>query len=74
MVGEADGRVKYGGDAARVIEAEKDRHARLEALGLVIVRWGERHLYGAEPPFVVRLRDAFGRSSGAHFSGRTRAA
>ncbi len=74
VVGEADGRVKYSGDAARVVESEKDRHAVLEALGLVVVRWGERHLYGAEPPFVVRLRDAFGRSDASRFRGRYRAA
>ena len=49
VVGEVDGRVKYGDDAARAIEAEKDRQARLEALGLIVVRWDARHLFGGCP-------------------------
>jgi hypothetical protein len=40
VVGEADGRSKYEGDAVRAFEAEKDRQAELEGLGLVVVRWG----------------------------------
>ncbi len=69
VVGEADGRVKYRADAARVIEDEKDRQARLEALGLVVVRWDERHLYGAEPLMVRRLHEAFERADGRRFRG-----
>jgi hypothetical protein len=67
VVGEADGRVKYEADAADVIQAEKDRQARLEALGLVVVRWDERHLYGADPVLVRRLREAFERADGRRF-------
>jgi hypothetical protein len=70
VVGEADGRTKYAGDAARVVEAEKERQAQLEALGLVVVRWGERHLHGPEPVLVVRLNDAFARADGRRFVGR----
>ena len=69
VVGEADGRVKYAAGAADVIQAEKDRQARLEALGLVVVRWDERHLYGTEPVLVRRLREAFERADGRRFRG-----
>jgi hypothetical protein len=62
VVGEADGRTKYTGDAARVVEAEKDRQALLETLGLVVVRWDERHLHGPEPALVGRLNNAFLRA------------
>ncbi len=74
VVGEADGRIKYEDDAARVIESEKDRQAQLEDLGLIVVRWGERHVHGPEPLFVVRLRAAFGRGDGRRFRGRFRRA
>jgi hypothetical protein len=69
VVGEADGRVKYEVEAADVIQAEKDRHAQLEALGLVVVRWDERHLWGPEPVLVRRLCDAFERGDGRRFRG-----
>ncbi len=70
VVGEADGKTKYGVDAARVVAAEKDRHALLEALGLVVVRWDDRHLLGPEPLLVTRLNAAFARGDGARFLGR----
>lgn len=70
VVGEADGRVKYARDAARVVEEEKDRQARLEALGLVVVRWDERHLHGSEPVLIARLHEAFARAEGRRFVGR----
>jgi hypothetical protein len=57
-------------DAASVIEAEKDRQARLEALGLIVVRWGWRHLEGDPPPMVGRLREALARGDGSGFTGR----
>jgi hypothetical protein len=69
VVGEADGKTKYGANAARVVAAEKDRHALLEALGLVVVRWDDRHLVGPEPPLVARLNAAFARGDGARFIG-----
>jgi hypothetical protein len=48
VVGEADGRGKYlDGDAVDTFDAEKDRQARLEALGLIVVRWNARQLVGA---------------------------
>jgi hypothetical protein len=37
VAGEADGMGKYANDPVRVLQAEKDRQARLEALGLVVV-------------------------------------
>jgi hypothetical protein len=69
VVGEGDGRIKYEVRAADVIQAEKDRQARLEALGLVVVRWDERHLYGREPELIKRLREAFERAGGRRFRG-----
>jgi hypothetical protein len=69
VVGEADGRLKYAGDAGRVVEAEKDRQAQLEALGLVVVRWGNRHLYGEPPEMVVRLWGALAAGDPARFRG-----
>jgi very-short-patch-repair endonuclease len=71
VVGEADGRVKYAdGNAARVIEAEKERQSRLEALGLVVVRWGWRDLDGDAPRMVERVREALERGDPARFRGR----
>ena len=71
VVGEADGRIKYrDGDVVRVIEAEKERQSRLEALGLVVVRWGWRDLQGPEPRMVERVREALQRGDAARFRGR----
>jgi very-short-patch-repair endonuclease len=70
VVGEVDGRVKYAEDAARVIEAEKDRQARLEALGLVVVRWDARHLFGDVPVMVQRVMAALSMGDGRRFRGR----
>jgi hypothetical protein len=62
VLGEADGRRKYGPDPIDAFEAEKDRQAAIESLGFVVVRWGWRHLVGEPPPMVTRLRSAFARS------------
>jgi hypothetical protein len=70
VVGEVDGRVKYAGDAARAIEAEKDRQARLEALGLIVVRWDARHLFGDVPVLVQRVMTALSMGDGRRFRGR----
>jgi hypothetical protein len=71
VVGEADGRVKYAdGNAVRVIEAEKERQSRLEALGLVVVRWGWRDLEGDAPRMVERVRQALERGDSTRFRGR----
>lgn len=70
VVGEVDGRVKYGDDAARTIEAEKDRQARLEALGLVVVRWDARHLFGALPVMVQRVMTGLAMGDAGRFTGR----
>jgi very-short-patch-repair endonuclease len=71
VVGEADGRVKYvDGDAVRVVEAEKERQSRLEALGLVVVRWGWRDLEGSAPRMVERVREALERGDPTRFRGR----
>jgi very-short-patch-repair endonuclease len=70
VVGEADGRSKYRrADAVAAFEAEKDRQAALEALGLVVVRWGARHLAGDPPAMVVRLRAALAAGDGRRFTG-----
>jgi very-short-patch-repair endonuclease len=72
VVGEADGQAKYlaDGDPVAAFEAEKERQARLEALGLVVVRWGWRHLVGDPPPMVERLREALARGNASRFTGR----
>jgi hypothetical protein len=65
VLGEADGRKKYGTDAIEAFdafEAEKDRQAAIESLALVVVRWGWRHLVGEPPLMVTRLRSALARS------------
>jgi very-short-patch-repair endonuclease len=70
VVGEADGKGKYQGrDAVDVFEAEKDRQAAFEAVGLVVVRWGSRHLDGDPPPFVTRLRAALASPARRPFTG-----
>jgi hypothetical protein len=71
VVGEADGRGKYtDGDAIAAFDAEKERQARLEALGLVVVRWGASHLVGDPPPLVERLRRALESGGRSTFIGR----
>ena len=70
VVGEADGRVKYGDRPAEVVEAEKERQARLEALGLVVVRWNAKQLLGDAPVMVARLRAALAAGDGSRFTGR----
>ncbi len=70
VVGEADGRVKYADDAGRVVEAEKDRQAQTEALGLIMVRWGAKHLHGDPPEMVTRLHAAFAAGDASRFRGR----
>ena len=37
-------------------DREKDRQSDLERLGLVVVRWGARHLVGPAPAMVQRIR------------------
>lgn len=69
VVGEADGRTKYEGDTVAKREAEKDRQAALEALGLTVVRWGSRHLAGRPPELVARLRQGLARGARAPFTG-----
>jgi hypothetical protein len=71
VVGEADGRGKYrDADGVDAFDAEKERQARLEALGLVVVRWNSRQLAGDFPVMVARLRAALARGQGARFTGR----
>jgi very-short-patch-repair endonuclease len=68
VVGEADGLVKYG--EARSVAEEKQREARLQALGLVVVRWTARHLHGDPPLLVAQLRAALEHGDAARFRGR----
>jgi hypothetical protein len=68
VVGEADGLIKYGD--ARSVAEEKQREARLQALGLVVVRWTARHLHGNPPLLVAQLRAAFEQGDPARFRGR----
>jgi very-short-patch-repair endonuclease len=70
VIGEADGALKYRcDDPARVIREEKDRQARLEALGFVVVRWDWSHLVGDPPELVVRLARALARAETHRWSG-----
>lgn len=71
VVGEADGLAKYrSGDPVEVFMAERERHALLESLGLVVVRWTWAQTNGRPPEFVVRLRRAFTVGSASRFRGR----
>ncbi len=70
VVAEADGASKYAGeDPLRVLRAEKDRQAALEALGLLVVRWDWRHLYGDPPEVILRLRRALAAGDPRRFRG-----
>ena len=69
VVGEADGLVKYGDGAARSIAEEKQREARLQALGLVVVRWTARQLHGDPPLLVRQLLTALERRDASRFRG-----
>ena len=70
VVGEADGLGKYDGDAGAVVAAERGRQARLQALGLVVVRWTEQQLYGDPPLLVQQLRAALAAGRPGSFRGR----
>ena len=72
VVGEADGHGKYADadDPVAIFDAEKDRQARLEALGLLVVRWNGRHLVGDPPILVQRLGSALEQGSGRRFTGQ----
>jgi len=71
VVGEADGVAKYRtDDPVQVFMAERERQARLEELGLVVVRWNWRQLGGRPPEFVVRLRRALAAGDPARFRGK----
>jgi very-short-patch-repair endonuclease len=70
VVGEADGLVKYGESTARSVAEEKQREARLQALGLIVVRWTARHLHGEPPLLVEQLCAALQHGDGSRFRGR----
>jgi hypothetical protein len=71
VVGEADGAAKYrDGDPVAVFRREKDRQARLEALGLIVVRWDWRHLFGDPPELVTRVVRALDDGDPQRFRGR----
>jgi hypothetical protein len=60
VVGEADGMLKYDGDAA-VLRREKIRQERLERLGLIVVRWTYDDVMRNPSGTVARVEDAFRR-------------
>jgi len=70
VVGEADGLGKYDGDAGTVVADERARQARLQALGLIVVRWTEQQLHGDPPLLVQQLRAALAAGDGRSFRGR----
>ena len=57
VVGEFDGRTKYGSDAAGVLWEEKLREDRLRAAGLRVARWTWQDAW-AGGPMIARLRAA----------------
>jgi len=57
VVGEFDGRVKYGTGAADVLWEEKLREDRLRAAGLAVARWTWSAAWAGDP-MVARLRAA----------------
>ncbi|MCC2315735.1 type IV toxin-antitoxin system AbiEi family antitoxin domain-containing protein [Cellulomonas sp. zg-B12] len=57
VVGEFDGRTKYGSDAADVLWEEKLREDRLRAAGLRVARWTWQDAW-AGVPMIARLRAA----------------
>jgi hypothetical protein len=69
VIGEADGRAKYGPRPIDAFEAEKDRQAAIESRGFIVVRWGWHHLVGEPPPMITRLRSAFARSPRPRYRG-----
>jgi very-short-patch-repair endonuclease len=71
VVGEADGLVKYAGASpVRAVAEEKQREARLQALGLVVVRWTAEQLDGDPPLVVEQLRAVLAAGDGRRFRGR----
>jgi hypothetical protein len=70
VVGEADGLGKYDGDAGSVVAEERARQARLQARGLIVVRWTEQQLYGDPPLLVQQLRAALAAGRVGAFRGR----
>ena len=70
VVGEADGRVKYGNDERTdALWAEKLRQERLEDAGFIVVRWTWSEIFN--DPFVVvaRIRRAFARAEARRRTG-----
>lgn len=57
VVGEFDGRMKYGTDAPTVLWEEKLREDRLRATGLAVARWTWSDAWAGEP-MAARLRAA----------------
>jgi hypothetical protein len=70
VVGEADGLGKYDGDAGTVVADERARQGRLQALGLLVVRWTEQQLYGDPPLLVQQLWAALAAGRPGSFRGR----
>jgi hypothetical protein len=70
VVGEADGLVKYDSDAGTVVADERARQARMQALGLIVVRWTEQQLHGDPPLLIQQLRAALGTGRPGSFRGR----
>lgn len=56
VVGEADGRSKYGSDEDLL--AEKDRQDDIDDLGLVVVRWGWDDVHPSTRPFLAKVERA----------------
>jgi hypothetical protein len=69
VAGEADGLIKYDGGGPVVAE-ERSRQAKLQALGLVVIRWTEQQLYGDPPLLVQQVRPALAAGHGRRFRGR----
>jgi hypothetical protein len=70
VVGEVDGRAKYGDDPDESWWKEKKRHDQLDETGLIVVRWGRAELEFM-PVLVERLTRAFRRGLRRPWSDRS---
>lgn len=62
VVGEVDGRDKYRSDPTRSFDDQRERQARLEDLGLIVVRWGIGDVLHPER-LAEKVRLAFARAA-----------
>lgn len=62
VIGEADGHAKYADNPQETIRLEKQRQARLQEAGFVVIRWGWRDVHPQPGPWLHGLMSALQRS------------